>query len=367
MGIPMTPTDDKGRTNSYPLMRVQAVSKISGSVLATVDAVVPVSSETDCSGCHSLGKVGADPSARTNGPQFIAATGTDRVSVDYAARINILRLHDFRNGTNLEQSQPVLCAGCHRSNALADVGGPGGSPALPSMSAVMHNFHGKLQVNASQALLRDASGNPILGTTNPPLFPEGTDVPMEKNCFQCHPGQQTQCFRGAMFNANLKCYNCHGGMLAVGAEYPLQSTGQKRSPWHDEPKCGACHTGIGSQPVKTFAYDLNDPSATPLQPVSATFAENTGELYRNSLGHHGVACESCHGSPHAIWPNGDSNANDNVTAMQLQGHVGTLLECGTCHSGMPSDARLGGPHGMHPVNDPTWIRGGNYWHGEVYE
>jgi hypothetical protein len=30
------------------------------------------------------------------------------------------------------------------------------------------------------------------------LIPVGENIPMEENCFQCHPGKITQCFRGAM-------------------------------------------------------------------------------------------------------------------------------------------------------------------------
>ena len=64
-------------------------------------------------------------------------------------------------------------------------------------------------------------------------------------------------------------------------------------------------------------------------------------------------CEGCHGSTHAEWPIANDDANDNVAAIQLQGHEGTLIECTTCHSptsrGLPLN--LNGPHGMHPIAD----------------
>ncbi len=50
-GIPMSPFDDDGRQNPFPLVRVEASA--GGAVLATSDAVLPVSSETSCSNCHS--------------------------------------------------------------------------------------------------------------------------------------------------------------------------------------------------------------------------------------------------------------------------------------------------------------------------
>ncbi|BCX81954.1 hypothetical protein MIT9_P1536 [Methylomarinovum caldicuralii] len=119
-----------------------------------------------------------------------------------------------------------------------------------------------------------------------------------------------------------------------------------------------------SYEVDCVAYDPDDPAATPLPPVTSRFAENPGTLYRDSHGHGGLGCESCHGSPHAIWPNRNPNANDNVTAMQLQGHRGTLLECTVCHTeGSFPKGTLDGPHGMHPVNDPAWISR----HGDFFE
>ena len=83
--------------------------------------------------------------------------------------------------------------------------------------------------------------------------------------------------------------------------------------------------------------------------VNQRFAETPGQLYRFSGTHGGMACESCHGSPHAEWP-AKINTNDNITANQLQGHTGEIAECGVCHLQDLSPS-LGGPHGLHNVND----------------
>ncbi len=53
-GIPVTPYDDQGRKNSYPLMRL-AARDASGTVLATTDLVLPVTDEMDCRACHGSG------------------------------------------------------------------------------------------------------------------------------------------------------------------------------------------------------------------------------------------------------------------------------------------------------------------------
>ncbi len=107
--------------------------------------------------------------------------------------------------------------------------------------------------------------------------------------------------------------------------------------------------------------------AEPAVPTSFNGFANPGagnpQLYRVSTGHGGVMCEGCHGATHAEWPNANPNSNDNITASQLQGHTGTIVECSTCHgSAMNSQNTLGGPHGMHPVGDNTSFANGGHEH-----
>ena len=177
-------------------------------------------------------------------------------------------------------------------------------------------------------------------------------------CYKCHPGSTTQCYRGAMFSAGLVCQNCHGNLLAVGGQFPLTTTNQRRRPWIDLPTCGACHTGdavshLGNDIILQSAYNPGDPSATPRQPVNTRFAEQPGVLYKDSLGHQGIACENCHGAPHAIWPT--NQVNDNIAATQIQGHSGMIMECTACHADTLSNS-LNGPHGMHPISQ-GWVNG----------
>ena len=116
-----------------------------------------------------------------------------------------------------------------------------------------------------------------------------------------------------------------------------------------------------------MAYDPGDPAAESFIGPNDRFAENPGALYRESLDSHAqIACEACHGSPHAIWPHRDPDANDNVPSVQLQGFVGPIRECTVCHAvGSFPHGTLDGPHGMHSVADPMWIKSsGEYWHGE---
>lgn len=337
-GVPILPIDDAGQQNAYPLMRVSASLPATGAILASLDVVLPVASEADCQNCHALGEIGTSD----NNPNYMfPENDSDPNSVLQAAKHNILVLHDAKHNTSLLNEKPVLCARCHYSAALdlAGVGGPSGAQAgKPKMSAVMHGHHGGL---------KDASGNA--------LFP--ADGTLEQTCYQCHPGKVTKCLRGAMGGAGIECVDCHGSMLAVGST--------SRQPWLDEPRCESCHTGdavLNSGSIRmNQAWDDDIDIATPRLANNKRFAENTGALYRNSLGHGGVACEGCHGSTHAIWPNALPSANDNLAATQLQGHAGTISECGTCHTSLPRT--LDGPHGMHNVNDRGW----NLGHEHFYE
>jgi len=271
----------------------------------------------------------------------------------------------------------------------------------------------------------------------------GEGVEMQENCTKCHTGATEKSYRDIHHASGLQCDNCHGDMLAVGnahanKQYDANLTGggvytgesvHFRRPWLDEPDCGSCHVGNGNKKeagdgffsagVKKVAWDAKDPAKASVFPEDARFAvmpvvEMRKEkvsvagadgvsttayreqpisqaLYRKSKDVHGsgpngeLACSGCHGGSHALWPNAEANANDNVTAKQLQGYDGNIAECSVCHvkddfkGGMvatnggsrnlgvgqgvrdgtvvnASSARayLAGPHGMHPVNDPYW-------------
>lgn len=132
------------------------------------------------------------------------------------------------------------------------------------------------------------------------------------DCYKCHPGPNTECLRGVMSNEhNMSCTNCHGGMKQVS-----ESIHNGRRPWIDEPNCGSCH--------------------------GAEYAEEQGQLYRNSKGHGGLFCTTCHGSPHAIVPSREEN--DNLQNYNLQGYAGTLSDCKVCHTTNPTGP---GPHGIY--------------------
>ena len=421
-GIPMLPVDDAGRSNPYPLMRIQA--KKNGSILASTDVVLPIAAEADCQNCHaqmidcadmslsaliqsdSCTEVAISPTLKTHTIFAVAeleeapGLNPDQQLLN-AAKINILRLHDVKHGTNyptnwgncnaasnandvsqwnnncLVNRVPIQCSQCHYSPAL-DLAQLGPTDNVEkqvfqatvglSMSAVMHKYHGQytdlfpnMPAPNDPLRKRPAQSN---GFPNAQSGQTVEQYVLQETCYQCHPGKRTQCLRGAMANGGVFCQDCHGEMSDVGHDF---TSGGSRVPWASEPKCQSCHTGDavnknhpagaivandGIRLKQAYVHDANTPISSP----NSRFAENES-LYRlsgntnhqsSNQGHGGIMCEGCHNSTHAIWPNPNINANDNLASTQLQGHAGTIIQCDTCHT---QSLRLSqnGPHGMHDV------------------
>lgn len=415
-GIPMSPIDDKGRENAYPLMTIMAKDK-AGKKLGHIDVVLPTASEADCQNCH------ADPNDAGNGLASTFASVDFNVmsmanapgpeKLNNAAKINILRLHDAKHGQHyvssadsspakcdavnnptgpncLASQTPVQCSQCHYSPALdlAQVGpvdetdqGIKGRQQTKhiSMSRAMHFTH---------ASYKNVDGQALFPNMPNPKSSQRTAMLAKKilgeTCYQCHPGKKTQCLRGAMFKGGVVCQDCHGGMQQVGNDFTggLPSGKgfdlAKRVPWASEPKCQSCHTGDAldtNHPANAIvakdgirlaqAYLANSVNATPITSPTSRFAENeslfrlSGNKDGSDKGHGGVMCEGCHGSTHAIWPSAVVNSNDNIAAKQIQGHAGTVTECVSCHKSGSLGNTLGGPHGMHPVGGTRFANGGH--------
>jgi hypothetical protein len=427
-GVPIAPTDDLGRFNPYPLMRIQAKDRtgrltgIRGQILASVDTVLPVSAEAECWRCHTSavdggnGQAACQPGFDANCPaegspqnrsgvNFPVTTASQDtanvpsvVSREWAADWNILRLHDAKHGTALANAAPVACQSCHYSPALdlAQLGplGPG-DPAANGRAQRTHTTHSRaLHFSHSRLDLFRASMPPpddvrrLDPVTRKPVINTFVLNILNRTCYQCHPGRRTKCLRGAMFNGGLVCQDCHGSMRQVGNDFsasfpttpfPAGADLTKRIPWASEPGCQSCHTGdVRTTIAKTDpnvipakdgirllqAYRTNNTSATPISAPASRFAENrvNGKrvLYRLSKDSHaGIFCEGCHGSTHAEAPVAPSSgaiiANDNMPAIQLQGHTGKVTECVVCHTAGTLPVNLGGPHGLHPVNDQRWV------------
>lgn len=338
-GIPISPYNDDGSKNYYPLVKVVAKDS-TGKVLAEVKTVLPVSDEMDCKRCHASTSITND--AKPNAGWVSDADAQK----DY--KYNILRIHDEKEPTAVSDNitalqakgyyystdgleataqagTPVLCVACHKSNAL-----PGVGIGLQPFTQAMHGRHADVTDPASGMKLGDSANRSA--------------------CYTCHPGAQTECLRGAMGDAKnsdgssqMQCQSCHGAINAVGNTH--------REGWLDQPNCQACHHD-GKQEKSAI-----DPATNTLKHVIDTrFATNlntpaTGiSLYRFSTGHGDLQCEACHGSTHAIYP---AHNADNLVSQSVQGHSGTIAECASCHTTVPRTTDKG-PHGMHTVGQ-TWI------------
>ena len=342
-GIPITPYDDAGRKNPYPLLKI-VLRNASGQEIASATPVVPVSDEMDCRACH----------ATNSAPAAAPAAGwVNDPSSDRDYRLNIIRLHDEREATNpvfqaalatagysaqglaatVAAGTSVLCAKCHGSNALPGTGIAG----ISKMTQAMHAGHATV-LDPDTGLTLDSDLN-------------------RASCYRCHPGSETRCLRGAMGGSvaadgslAMQCQSCHGSMSTVGAS--------TRQGWFEEPNCQSCHTGTATQNAGQIRFTNSfTPSGQERLPVTQTWATTPNapapglSLFRFSTGHGGLGCEACHGSTHAEYP--ALHDNDNVQSEAFQGHSGVIMECTACHDGMP-ETFTGGPHGMHPLGD-EWI------------
>ncbi|MCB9879913.1 MAG: Ig-like domain-containing protein [Planctomycetes bacterium] len=341
-GVPVTPYDDAGAMNPYPMMRLTARSP-QGAVLATTDIVTPVSAEMACVSCHGSGQ---NPAARPPSGWVFGPAAIDD-------RLNIVKLHDEHHlgeplytaslsgagysaqgllHSVVQDQTPVLCAACHSSIALNAPGQPG----VSAMTSAMHTLHGQARLADGRTL---------------------DSVQDRSSCYTCHPGAATRCLRGAMGKAigadgkeMISCQDCHGSMSEVGDP--------ARTGWLEEPNCQACHSGDAVQNAGQIRFgNVFDAPGHMRVPTNQRFAtqpdapQSPFSLYRFSAGHGEMECSACHGSPHAIWPS--SEDNDNQQSLLVQGHVGTINECSTCHSNL-QDNEWEGPHGMHPTGS-WWV------------
>lgn len=251
--VPVIPFNDGSKVrNPYQTMTVTVIDEATKKVLAQEDSiVVPVSDEMSCSNCH--GKEDT-----------------------YA---NILKAHDRKEKTSfysdLNNNIRHKCNECHSDNALGALGTQG----VPSLSLAVHDFHA-----------------PIMGMSD-----------LQNTCYNCHPGIETQCNRGAMYKAGITCSDskCHGNMENVA-----QSLKDGRRDWLDEPKCSNCHGEL---------YSIKD-----------------NQLYREAYLQNGprgmigrVKCATCHNSPHAEWIS--SLSQDNEIPIKIYGKPDFIKKCTACH------------------------------------
>ncbi len=277
-------TDPLGGTEKrdpYLMAEVKVYDQASGALLASTQTTVPVAFG-GCCGCH------------LQVAQDYGYPATPRGSFEVMGL-----LHERDNGINIANIDidgdgiggPIRCSWCHWDPAMGESKAPGvpGHPEYPvsdkTFSEVLHGFHAKSSAVAAY------------------------DPNIASDCYQCHPGNGVNCFRGRHEGQGLWCTDCHGDLNQRIAQ------GQLKKPWSDQtlPTCSQCHGDVG---------------------------EGSGYLnmgifgaYLNSRGHkHKVLCSTCHGEPHALYP-AAARGGDNTQMQILQGSDKPLGTCNVCHQG----------------------------------
>ena len=260
------------------------------------------------------------------------------------------------------------------------------SCAHPSNSRVMHYHHGTRRRNGQPLFPRHIPPRSRTAAATSPTRPRAWRR-SRTACYQCHPGKTpsacvARCSTAACCAATATATCCrsattsprtsrrptrvpsswvrtstptrqHPAARALGQRAGLRFLPYRRcqsanltgtsgiiSNTRDSLRQHGRHPAAPGLPYRRCQGDARScrptsaspsPRCRPPSTASPTRAPAIRKLYRVSTGHGGVMCEGCHGATHAEWPNANPNANDNVTAKQLQGHTGTIVECTTCH------------------------------------
>ncbi len=393
-GIPTSSIDDNGRSNPYPLMRVEARDS-SDNILASVDAVTPVASEADCAICHAAQEVCNADESNMLTCSNLPATKNENSSINFidtladtlnmlgataeqkvinSAKLNILRLHDGKHGTSLagdnadgtfsDGSTPnIVCANCHYTPALDlahlgpnDVNGKEQTQHI-SMSRAMHGVHGALANDPAYAQEELFPIMPAPGASRSASVAE--DVLM-RTCYNCHPGKKAKCLRGAMGGSGTVCQDCHGQLTQVGDDFtenfptggfPGGADLTKRVPWGTEPSCDSCHVGDVLQVAQlSQSGRLNDTVMNANDAHGNT--DDLRLLMTYTLSNH----KQTQGAPDNLkllkFPESRFATTEALYRMSgsSPGHTGTGMEKG--HGGLSCEGCHGSTHAIWPNQNP---------------
>lgn len=269
-----------------PVVTLEARVAETGEVLATTKFTPATSQLMGCRSCHGGSR---------------AEDGT--IADDTA--MNILAVHDRINRTNhverATRGAKILCVECHDDASQ----NAAGQEDKPNLSAAMHGFHA--------------------------IYLSGRDS--EHSCLKCHPDGSLRGRHGDTF----ECADCHGNIedhaigllkaeqekdkpyatarLAMLRPQYVESADEinPRQPWLQQPDCLTCHVDFEA-PSEFTAFNV--------------WAADPEELYVNRYGDMAaIACASCHGSPHVIYP---ATERDNIHPEQYMGEAQAFGSQGTC-------------------------------------
>jgi hypothetical protein len=309
-------TDPLGGPKRTPYLtgRIQVVDKTSNTVVASDDVTVPVAFG-GCCNCHlKLAQSYGKPATPAGSFQTMGMLHGK------ATRIDFSYLDPDGDGV----AGPIRCSVCHWDPAMGESKAPGFATTYPSYQILPGATFGKADVRTSTRSFSDvlhrfhAQSSTVLASY---------DANIAKNCYDCHPGNNVNCYRDAhtqKANASgqpIWCTDCHGDLNQRIAQNQLAN------PWSYQtlPTCSKCHgTSYGEKSPGSSGW-LN----------LGIFGK-----YLNSSGHHGskILCSSCHGSPHGLNPS--TLAKDNVQNVALQNDARAIGKCSVCHGGTSTTWRV---------------------------
>ncbi len=315
--------------NPYPTTTVYVKNSTTGAILAQTNTVTPVAFGGCCS-CH-LDLAAANGYPRTPAGSF-AYLGV--LHGANSSRINFNYLDPTGDGT----SGPIRCSWCHWDPAMGEAAAPGLDAVFPNYVIMPGASFTRSDVRVSQYSFSDVLHRFHVQDS---LVLSQYDPNIANNCYDCHPGNNVNCYRGAHKTKTgtppMWCTDCHGNLNQRVA------AGQMTQPWKTStlPSCIGAAAGITS----TFpCHTSNDVGGTTYPTTPDLFGK-----FINSRGHKGsIKCQTCHGSAHAEAPS--SMSLDNVQLQTLQGSVVGQ----TYPAGKDSSYALGACKFCHPSKSTTW-------------
>ena len=315
--------DPLGGPNRDPFITANiTVKNSSGTVVGSTSTVVPVAFGGCCS-CHlKLAAANGYPNTPAGSFAYLGKLhGQNSSKIDF----------NYLDPTGRGTAGPIRCSWCHWDPAMGEAAAPGLPAVWPNYVIMPGASFTKADVKVSQYSFSDvlhrfhSQDNLVLTQYDPNIA---------SNCYDCHPGNGVNCYRGAhKAKTAIWCTDCHGNLNQRVA------AGQLTQPWQAStlPSCFAPAKGI------TSAFSCH---ATVNQTV---WTSGFGGNYINARGGMGnlLLCESCHGSAHSESPS--ALAADNVQNAAIHTSLGT-----TFPSGKDNTYALGSCNVCHTNQSNTW-------------
>jgi hypothetical protein len=296
------------------------VKNSSGATVASTSTVVPVAFGGCCS-CHlSLASANGYPATPAGSFTYLGVMHGRNSS-----GINIAMIDPDGDGVG----GPVRCSWCHWDPAMGESAAPGWPAGTKLLAGA--NFTLKKSVYSfSDVLHRFHSQSALVKSTY--------DANIATNCYDCHPGNNVNCYRGThKGKTTMWCVDCHGNLTQRVA------TNQMSQPWLTAtlPTCMSASPGITS----AFTCHSSQETGGKVYPTNPSLFGN----FINGRGHKGsIDCQACHGSPHAEYPSTLAADNAGVSA------ANSSVTGATYPAGKDKSYALGVCQYCHPTKTSTW-------------